>query len=97
MSASALVRTVGQPALWRSPLQIRVVGSGGDRHAMFRQDAADRLDPETGLVIGDAVTDQMRGGPSSRAKKLEAVLRMSLILFSSATSRLSPAAGVRLR
>jgi hypothetical protein len=59
-------------------LHVRVVGARGDRHAVGRQHATDRLDPEPVTVGPDVVDyDPSRRSSSAWAKNADAVLRIS--------------------
>jgi hypothetical protein len=72
--------------------------SSGDLDAVRGQHAADRHDPETVLLGVDELTDQRCSGSCSRAKKLVAALRISMVCSSSRflrrSSRISRAASL---
>lgn len=64
----------------------RVVATRGDRQAVFAQDLADRLDPETVPVGVDEIDQYLPGRSSSAAKKAEAAFKISFARRSSAFS-----------
>jgi hypothetical protein len=62
---------------------VRPVGSRGDRHVLDPQGATDRYDPDPLLVFVDELADQRPSGSHSRAKKVVAALRISIVCPSS--------------
>ena len=59
---------------------VRPVGARGDLHAVHGQCAADRYDPELLAMLVDELADQRCRGSHSRAKKLVAALRISIVI-----------------
>lgn len=68
---------------------MRPAGARGDRRARHPQGVVDRYDPEPLLVFVDERTDQRCSGSHSRAKKIVAALRISIVASSSLVLRRS--------
>src|SRR4051794_16079501 len=82
-------RVADRPCRGR-PGPVRVIGARGDLHAGVLQHRADRLDPETALVLVDELDDRFsRRSSSAWAKNADAVLRISFTRRSSRFSRSS--------
>jgi hypothetical protein len=84
-SADRGPQRVGQPGIGHRtrrwflgfPVAVR---AWGDLHTLLSQHPADRLDPKPSQHLIDEPADQRRRGSSSRAKKAEAALRISLVI-----------------